>query len=214
VKPRALIFWGGWDGHKPDQVAQILGDELRKHDFDVQVETTLDCLNDAEALKQYTLIIPCWTMGKIEPAQCKALCDAVKSGVGLGGVHGGTGDAFRGNVDYDWMVGGIFLAHPHIGDYTVRIKDYITPITKGLPTIFPYRSEQYYMMYEPSIQVLADTEYVHEGRAMTMPVSWVKMWGKGRIFYSALGHDPAEFSQFPEALTLTIRGLLWAAGKL
>ena len=70
------------------------------------------------------------------------------------------------------------------------------------------------MMIDPAVHVLADTEYLHEGRSCTMPVAWIKTWGKGRVFYSALGHAPEEFTEFPEALTLSTRGLLWAAGAL
>ena len=214
MKPRVLLFWGGWDGHQPEKFAQLLAGELSQHGFEPQLESSLDCLNDAEALKQYALISPCWTMGQLSDTQGKALQEAVKSGAALGGIHGGMGDAFRGNLDYEWMCGGHFVGHPHVGDYTVRIRDFASPITQGLPGTFAYRSEQYYMMVDPAIQVLADTEYAYEGRSVTMPVAWVKTWGKGRVFYSALGHAPEEFTPFPEALTLTVRGLLWAAGAL
>jgi len=214
MKPRILLFWGGWDGHQPEKIAQLFANELTQHGFEVQVESSLDCLNDPEKLKTYALIFPCWTMGQLSDAQSKSLQEAVKSGVALGGVHGGMGDAFRGNLDYEWMTGGHFVGHPHVGDYTVRIKDFASPITQGLPGTFAYRSEQYYVMIDPAIHVLAETEYLYEGRACTMPVAWVKTWGKGRVFYSSLGHDPKEFTEFPEALTLTVRGLLWAAEKL
>jgi len=214
MKKRVLLFWGGWDGHQPQKIVQLFADELAKHGFEPQIECSLDCLNDAEQLKTYSLIFPCWTMGEISKEQNKALQEAVKSGVALGGVHGGMGDAFHGVLDYEWMTGGIFVGHPHIGDYTVRIKDFASPITQGLPGTFAYRSEQYYMLIDPTIHVLADTEYLYEGRSCTMPVAWIKTWGKGRVFYCALGHNPAEFTEFPDALTLTVRGLLWAAGAL
>jgi scyllo-inositol 2-dehydrogenase (NADP+) len=45
---------------------------------------------------------------------------AVHSGVGLGGMHGGMGDGFRGHLDYEWMTAGHFVGHPCVGDYTVR----------------------------------------------------------------------------------------------
>jgi len=211
---RVLLFWGGWDGHQPEKIAQLFAAELSKHGFEPHLEASLDCLNDPEKLKTYGLISPCWTMGQMSDEQSKALQEAVKSGVALAGIHGGMGDAFRGNLDYEWMVGGHFVGHPHVGDYTVRIKDFASPITQGLPGTFAYNSEQYYMMIDPTIHVLADTEYLYEGRSTTMPVAWVKTWGKGRVFYSALGHSPEEFTKSPEALALTVRGMLWAAGAL
>jgi len=45
-----------------------------------------------------------------------------------------------------------------------------------------------------------------------MPVSWIKMWGKGRVFYSSLGHD-AEGVRQVEVQELMKRGMLWAAEK-
>src|SRR5690606_15345213 len=138
-----------------------------------QLEWSLDCLTSLPNLAGYDLIFPCWTMGTLTQEQSKALRDAVHAGANLGGVHGGMGDAFRGDLAYEWMVGGHFVGHPHVGDYTVRITDPFNPITAGLPATFAYRSEQYYMMIDPSIHVLADTEYTHEDRQITMPVAWV-----------------------------------------
>ena len=214
MKQSVLLFWGGWDGHQPEKIAQLLASELAKHGLEPHLESSLDCLNDPEKLKTYGMICPCWTMGALSEAQSKALEEAVKSGVALGGIHGGMGDAFRGNLHYEWMCGGHFVEHPHVVDYTVRITDFANPITQGLPGSFAYHSEQYYVMVDPAIHVLADTEYHYEGRSITMPVAWGKKWGKGRVFYSSLGHTPEEFTQFPEALTLTVQGLLWAAGVL
>jgi type 1 glutamine amidotransferase len=64
------------------------------------------------------------------------------------------------------------------------------------------------------LDVLADTVYQHAGRSVIMPVAWTKSWGAGRVFYNALGHHPDEFTTFPEARRLTVRGCLWAAGLL
>ncbi len=211
---RALFLSGGWDGHKPEQFVHILSEALKTHHFECTAVSALDILEDAERLKGFDLISPCWTMGALNEAQSKGLQAAIRGGVGLGGIHGGMGDAFRGNLDYEWMVGGHFVGHPHVGDYVVRVKNLANPITSSLPPSFPYRSEQYYMMIDPAVQVLAETEYTYEGVASTMPVAWVRRWGKGRVFYSALGHAPEELSVFPDSLTLAVQGLRWAAGDL
>ncbi|HAU36730.1 MAG TPA: hypothetical protein DCX07_03305, partial [Phycisphaerales bacterium] len=125
--------------------------------------------------------------------------------------HGGAGDAFRGNVGYEWMVGGIFAGHPHVGDYEVRLTGRKHVITDGLPKTFPYKSEQYYMLVDPGNEVLAETVYTHEGRQVVMPVIWTKAWGKGRVFYSSLGHVAQEFRDYPHVLAMTVRGMKWAA---
>ena len=215
MKSKHILFVsGGWDGHHPEKIAQLFSKELQAHGFETVIDPTLDRLADPAALKDFSVIFPCWTMGQLTPEQSKGLQEAVRSGVGLAGVHGGMGDAFRGNLDYEWMTGGHFVGHPHVGDYTVNIRDFASPITSGLPSTFAYKSEQYYMMMDPGVHVLADTTYVYEGRVATMPVAWVKMWGHGRVFYNALGHAPEEFTNFPAARTLTVQGVLWAAGVL
>lgn len=211
---KVLFVRGGWDGHQPEKIVQLFADELQTRGLEPEVVASLEPLADVDRLKTYALIFPCWTMGQLTNEQEKGLCDAVRSGVGLAGVHGGMGDAFRGRLDYEWMVGGHFVGHPHVGDYSVRVTDWASPITAGLPANFAYRSEQYYLMTDPGVHVLADTAYAHEGRVVAMPVAWIKTWGAGRVFYNALGHNPDEFTQFPEARRLTVQGCLWAAGLL
>jgi len=208
---RILFVSGGWDGHKPHEIVSLFSTELTARGCDCVIQTTLDVFADVERLKTFDAIFPCWTMDTLTKEQSEGLLAAVRSGVGLAGIHGGMGDAFRGNLDYEWMTGGHFVGHPHVGDYTVNITSLTSPIVAGLPGTFEYRSEQYYMMTDPVIDVLANATYVHEGRACTMPVAWVKMWGEGRVFYSALGHEPEEFTLFPTAMELTVRGVLWAA---
>jgi len=210
----ALLFWGGWDGHKPQRTAELLAEQLQQHGFATTLSDSLEVLTDADALRRYSLIVPCWTMGDLTKDQGLGLQNAIKAGAGLGGIHGGMGDAFRGNIDYEWMVGGHFVGHPYIGKYEIRIINIDHPITEGVPPVFDYESEQYYLMIDPSIEILAETTYEFEGRKITMPVAWTKHWGLGRIFYASYGHQPEEFGRFPSALALATRGLLWASGSL
>lgn len=206
------MFYGGWEGHHPEKIVRVFSKALESHGFEIRLENSLQFLEDPAELRKFHLVFPCWTMGALSENQSKNLTDAVAGGVGLGGIHGGMGDAFRGDITYEWMVGGHFVGHPHVGDYVVSILDFSNPVTRGLPPSFPYHSEQYYMLVDPGVQVLAVTQYLHEGRSCTMPVAWIKTWGRGRVFYSSLGHDPDEFTRCPEALRLTVQGLLWAGG--
>jgi type 1 glutamine amidotransferase len=135
--------------------------------------------------------------------------------VNVGGWHGGTADAFRNNVDYQFMVGGQWVAHPgNIIDYRVNVIDHDDPITRGIPD-FDMHSEQYYMHIDPSNEVLATTTFNGEHapwiEGTVMPVVWKRMFGSGRVFYSSLGHVAADFN-VPEAKEIQRRGLLWAAG--
>jgi uncharacterized protein len=215
---RALIVWGGWDGHAPKEVGAIFANELGRRGFEVEVSDTLDSLTDGEKLKNLTLIVPVWTMGTITNEQMVPLLEAVKSGVGLAGCHGGMCDSFRNACDYQLMTGGQFVGHPGNDgtDYTVRITNADHFITAGSVAEFAVKSEQYYMHVDPSNNVLAVTQFpvadgphVKNGK-FDMPVIWTRFHGEGRVYYNSLGHQPNIVLQ-REVLPLMIRGFLWAA---
>ncbi len=119
---KALIVWGGGDGHQPQQVAAILQRALVAEGFEVEVADTLDAFKDAKKLLDLSLIVPHWTMGKITAEQLKPVLEAVASGVGMAGCHGGMCDSFRDNSDWQFMTGGQWVAHPGNDGvkYTVR----------------------------------------------------------------------------------------------
>jgi uncharacterized protein len=211
---KALVVWGGWDGHEPKQCADIFVPWLKEQGFDVTVSSTLDSYQDAALMGSLDLVVPVWTMGKITREQEKGLLDAVTGGVGIAGWHGGMGDSFRENTQYQYMVGGQWVAHPGgVIPYTVQITNKKDPITKGLKD-FAMQSEQYYMHVDPSNEVLATTTFSdkHDAwiKGCVMPVAWKRMYGKGRVFYTSLGHVAKDFD-VPEAKTIVQRGMLWAA---
>ena len=210
----ALIVWGGWAGHEPEQGARIVEGMLQEAGFKVYVENTTEAFADP-GIAELSVIVPIFTMAKIEKEELDTLERAVRGGVGLAGYHGGMGDAFREAVDYQFMVGGQWVAHPgNVIDYTVEITEPGDPIVAGLPQSFPYRSEQYYMHVDPSNEVLATTRFSGAHAAwidgVVMPVVWKRRHGEGRVFYSSLGHVAAEFA-VPEMREIFRRGLLWAA---
>jgi len=211
---RALIVWGGWEGHEPKQCADIFAPWLQSQGYEVIVSNTLDTYTDKELMQSLNLIVPIWTMGTITPEQEAGLLDAVRSGVGIAGWHGGMGDSFRNNTEYQFMVGGQWVAHPgNIVDYEVNIIKPEDPIVAGLSD-FKMHSEQYYMHVDPSNEVLASTtfsgEYCEWIAGTVMPVVWKRRYGKGRVFYSSLGHVAKDF-EVPEALEIVKRGMLWAS---
>lgn len=209
----ALIVWGGWSGHEPEQCAAIIKAMLEEDGLKVYVENTTEAFADP-TIHDLSLIVPIFTMSKIEKEELSNLSAAVQGGVGLGGYHGGMGDAFREAVEYQFMVGGQWVAHPgNIIDYRVDITRPDDPVMQGLES-FPYRSEQYYMHVDPSNEVLATTTFSGEHAywidGVTMPVVWKRHHGKGRVFYSSLGHVSKEF-EVPQMRTILRRGLNWAA---
>lgn len=209
---KALIFYGGWDGHEPEQTSKRFAGVLEGHGYEVDRVPTLDVLEDAERMATYDLIVPLYTMSTITKEQEAGLLAAVKAGAGLGGWHGGMADAFRDNTEYQFACGGQWVAHPGgIIDYRVNIaKD--DPITEGLSD-FDMHSEQYFMHVDPSNEVLVTTTFTGEHApwiaGTVMPVAWKRMYGEGKVFYCSLGHVDADF-EVPEAQTIVERGLLWA----
>jgi hypothetical protein len=187
---------------------------MRAEGFQVEIADTLDVYLDPEKLASFDLISQVWTMGKISREQLQGLLTAVKGGVGFAGWHGGSGDAFREATEYQFMVGGQWVAHPGgVIDYHVHITDPFDPITAGLKD-FDMHSEQYYMHVDPSNIVLANTifggQYAPWIEGVVMPVVWKKRWGQGKVFYSSLGHVARDFN-VPEAREIVRRGLLWCS---
>ncbi|MCE0499532.1 MAG: ThuA domain-containing protein [Methylacidiphilales bacterium] len=214
MKKKALIVSGGWDGHHPAETSKIVAEDLKKEGFEVEISTALDVLLDEARLKAFDLIVPNWTMGAMTGEQEKGLVQAVENGAGLGGFHGGMGDAFRNNTLYQFAVGGQFVAHPdNLKDYVVNIVKKADPIVAGLGD-FTVNSEQYYMHVDPSNEVLATTTFQTKSapwvNGTVMPVVWKRRYGKGRVFYQSIGHSPKEFD-VPEVREITKRGLLWAS---
>ena len=210
----ALMVHGGWQGHEPKQCVDIFAPFLRTQGYEVEIADTLDVYLDEPKMKALSLIVPVWTMGTIAREQEKGLLEAVKSGVGLAGWHGGMGDAFRNNTEYQFMVGGQWVAHPGgIIDYEVHIVNHDDPVTAGIKN-FRMKSEQYYMHVDPSNEVLATTTFggAHAPwiEGCVMPVVWRRRWGQGRVFYCSLGHVARDFD-VPEAREIVQRGMLWAS---
>ncbi|MDP3181089.1 MAG: ThuA domain-containing protein [Bacteroidota bacterium] len=211
---KILYVFGGWDGHEPKQSVDLFVPWLRSEGAEVTVSDTLDSYLDEKLMNSLDLIIQIWTMGKITKEQEKMLLTAVKNGTGLAGWHGGIGDSFRDNVEYQFMVGGQWVAHPGgVIDYKVNITDHKDPVTKGIND-FNMHSEQYYMQIDPNVKVLATTRFSGEHAtwigSCVIPVAWKKYYGKGRVFYSSLGHVMTDF-KVPEALEIQKRGIRWAA---
>ena len=215
---KALIFWGGWDGHEPELVSARFQSMLEKNGFSVDRFEGVECLADREKLLTYDLLVPCVT-GSVLPRESeKNVSYAVSRGVGMAGCHGGMCDSFRNSTEWQFITGGQWVSHPG-GDgvnYTVNIHHGTSPIVEGLDN-FEVTSEHYYLHVDPSVEVLASTRfplvnfYHAANKPIDMPVVWTKYWGYGRVFYCSLGHHNDVFDHSPTAAVLMERGMLWAA---
>lgn len=213
-----LLVYGGWDGHQPNVFAERVAAWLRTEGVGkLTISDSLGVYTNAKLMAETDLIIQYWTMGKITKEQETGLLTAVKNGTGLAGCHGGLGDSFRENTEYQYMVGGQWVAHPGGKiDYQVDIINVTDPITKGITDFEIKNTEQYYMHIDPNSEVLATTTFggQHDSwiEGAVMPVSWKKYYDKGRVFYLSIGHDPNDFNT-PSAWKLLTRGIQWASGS-
>jgi len=215
---KALIFWGGWNGHEPELVSARFESILIQHGFEVDRVKGVDCLADLDKLLTYDLLVPCVTMSELPRENEKNVSFAVSRGVGMAGCHGGMCDSFRNSTEWQFITGGQWISHPG-GDgisYTVHVHPSSSPITEGLSD-FEVCTEHYYLHIDPSIEVLASTRFPvvnfrhAANKPVDMPVAWTKYWGLGRVFYCSLGHHDDVFDKAPNAQILMERGMLWAA---
>lgn len=219
MKRKILILCGGWDGHEPRQVSERFKKFLDSEGFEVTIEENLEILQDLNLLKEQDLFIPVWTMCEenLPYAYFEPIAEAIGSGVGLAGCHGGMCDAFRSNVLWQFITGANWVAHPGCDGikYRINIISKSSPITEGIAD-FDVSSEQYYLHTDPANEVLAATRFpivkwYHSANGeVDVPQVWTRKWGHGRVFYNALGHQNNVFD-IPEAWELMKRGLLWAA---
>lgn len=213
MNQKALIFYGGWEGHDPEACAAVVAGMLRDEGFDVRSEPGVAVLGEAD-LSSFDLIVPLCTQVEIEKEPLQRLCAAIAAGTGLAGFHGGMGDTFRAAPAYQFMVGGQWVAHPgDMMDYRVEITQPDHPLMQGIGD-FDYHSEQYFMHVDPGNDVLAVTRFdgTHAPwvKGTVMPVAWTRHHGEGRVFYSALGHNASEFD-VPQMKEILRRGLVWAS---
>lgn len=213
---KVLMVYGGWKGHKPKEFTEKISVWLKDAGAEVMIFDSLGVYADSALMSEIDVIVPYWTMGQISKEQSAGLLKAVKSGTGIAGFHGGFGDSFRNNTEYQYMVGGQWVAHPGGQiDYQVNITDQTDPVTAGLKD-FSLKTEQYYMHIDPNVKVLASTRFGGEHdswiEGAVLPLAWKKYYGEGRIFYCSLGHAPEVFD-VAEAQQILMRGIRWASGS-
>ncbi len=230
---KAVLFVGGWEGHAPTTFSDWCEDLLRKEGFEVAVHQTLAPLADPDSLDDVDLIVPIWSsarsahrpeFGNMTKAEEDGLLQLVANGCGIAGWHGHMGDAFRDRPTYHFLIGGQFVAHPpgwpdnpvpsdDFVDYDVTITRPGDPIVHGIKS-FRLHSEQYYMLVDPSNEVLATTTFSGDHlwwiEGTVIPVVWKRRWDKGRVFYCSIGHTLDDL-KVPQVTEIIRRGAVWAA---
>ncbi len=230
---KAALFVGGWEGHAPTDFADWCRGELEAEGVEVVQHDSLASLEQPQGMADVDLIVPIWSsarsahqpeFGNMTKAQEDGLLALIASGVGIAGWHGHMGDAFRDRPSYHFLIGGQFVAHPpgwpdnpvpsdDFVDYDVTITAPEHEIVSGIDS-FRLHSEQYYMLVDPSNEVLATTTFSGEHlwwiEGATIPVVWTRRWDRGRVFYCSIGHTVDDL-RVPQVTEIIRRGMLWAS---
>lgn len=163
------------------------------------------------------------------PAQREALKTFIGNGGGFVGIHGSGGDMY-----YDWgwyvdhLIGAQFIGHPMDPQFqkaTVRVEDNSHPATRGLPASWS-RTDEWYSFdkspRKPGYHILATLDegtYSPKGMwsqdlkmGRDHPIAWWHCSGKGRAFYSAMGHQAEAYSE-PEYRQMLLGAVNWALRK-
>ena len=240
LKGKNILFVYGGTIHSPKESADLFVPILKAEGAKVRVFDNFSVYEDEKLMSETDLIIQAFTdfftpvENRMNDKQFKGLQIAILKGTGFSGWHGGLGASNKVNQRYQFMVGGQFVSHPGgITNYKVKIIDSKDSITKDISDFLVKNSEQYYMLVDPNIKVLAVSEFIkdtyhksdslklekidyldidveNEIKGSVMPVVWKKYYGKGRIFYSSIGHNLSDFD-IPEVMNIQMRGFRWAS---
>ena len=240
LKGKNILFVYGGTIHSPKESADLFVPILKAEGAKVRVFDNFSVYEDEKLMSETDLIIQAFTdffspvEDRMNDKQFKGLQIAILNGTGFSGWHGGLGASNKVNQRYQFMVGGQFVSHPGgITNYKVKIIDSKDLITKDMSDFLVKNSEQYYMLVDPNIKVLAVSEFMkdtyhksdslklekidyldidveNEIKGSVMPVVWKKYYGKGRIFYSSIGHNLSDFD-IPEVMNIQMRGFRWAS---
>ena len=240
LKGKNILFVYGGTIHSPKESADLFVPILKAEGAKVRVFDNFSVYEDEKLMSETDLIIQAFTdfftpvEDRMNDKQFKGLQIAILNGTGFSGWHGGLGASNKVNQRYQFMVGGQFVSHPGgITNYKVKIIDSKDLITKDMSDFMVKNSEQYYMLVDPNIKVLAVSEFMkdtyhksdslklekidyldidveNEIKGSVMPVVWKKYYGKGRIFYSSIGHNLSDFD-IPEVMNIQMRGFRWAS---
>jgi type 1 glutamine amidotransferase len=164
------------------------------------------------ALRHAVAVMFLLTTGELplNAADKRALVAFIRGGGGLIGIHSAT-DTFHHWAAFMEMIGAEFSHHPRPSNQRVIVTDHSTPATHALPASFRIHEEFYVFKHDPRphVHVLAELDTGRGGP--DRPLVWCRRFGRGRVYYDALGHFSATWHN-QHQLTLMSGGIRWAAG--
>ncbi len=199
-----------------ERVLQQLGEQSKpaftldfaRTDEELKAKTTL------AALATYDGIIFANTTGDLPLADREAFLNWIKAGHAFIGFHAAT-DTFPGFPDYIEMIGGQFSNHGPQVKVQCLVEDTKHPATKTLEKSFAVFDEIYVLknFNRSNVHMLLSLDkHPNTGVPGYYPLAWSRMYGRGRVFYTALGHreDVLEADWFKRHL---LGGIRWALGE-
>lgn len=210
-KSLKILFLGDKGHHRPQDRAAQLIPVLRSRGISIEYTENLSVLSD-ETLKQYDGLVIYANITEIKPEQEKALLDFVRGGKGFIPLHCAS-YCFLNSPAYIALVGAQFQRHGG-QEFITKIAEPDHPIMKNFDG---FRSwDETYIHHRHNAEGRLILEYREQGEqaegAKQEPWTWVRQEGKGRVFYTAWGHDERTWSQ-PGFQTLVERGIRWACGE-
>src|SRR6516165_6707433 len=202
----SVLFLGDQGHHRPADRAGQLTPVLAGRGIQVTYTENLEDLNP-RTLARYDALIIYANINRIRPAQEKALFEYVEGGGGFVPLHCAS-YCFLNSEKYIALVGAQFLRHG-MGRFDTKIVDPSHPIMKGFE---PFRTwDETYVHHKHNEQDRQVLQVRPEGQGEE-PWTWVRTQGKGRVFYTAYGHDGRTWGN-PAFHDLIERGIRWAANK-
>ena len=210
-QPRALVVTetAGFHHHSiPAALAALEQIGEQSPDFDVVPVASSRSLT-AAALRGARAVVFLSTTGELRMGRTglARLLGWIRGGGAFVGLHAAS-NTFAREPQFARMLGAQFRAHPFVGRGRVIVTDRHHPATRGLPASFVADDEFYVFETNPRrrAHVLA-----RRAAKADEPLVWWRREGRGRVFYSALGHPDAAWSD-PLRLRLVAGGLRWATG--
>jgi type 1 glutamine amidotransferase len=172
----------------------------------------------AEALAGFDGVMFVNTTGDLPVPDLTALLDWVKSGKSFVGMHAAT-DTFKRSDAYCDFIGGIFAGHPWNsgGEHGFVVHEPNHRLTAMFPPRFRWKDEiyQYDLRLKPDnlrVLVSLDMPASTPKEPWHVPVSWVRDYGKGRLFYTNFGHNDATWKE-PMFQKHMLEGIAWSLGR-
>jgi putative membrane-bound dehydrogenase-like protein len=205
-KPLKLLFLGDNGHHRPQDRYRQLQPVLEKRGIDVVYTDKADALN-AKTLAGYEGLIVYANIDTITADQEKALLDFVAGGKGFIPLHCAS-YCFRNSPQVVALIGAQFQRH-NTGTFRTTIAEPNHPVMKGFAGFESWDETYVHTKHNEKDRVVL--EYRMEGNRKE-PWTWVRTHGKGRVFYTAWGHDDKTWGH-PGFQNLVERGIRWAVGQ-